>query len=212
MVRTSEDKTIDQFLTLYVINECYKTYNLRGLSETKLQKLIFLSEKKLIDQSWKALNYNFMKFFHGPFSSELRSNLERFVELNYINEPWLKFTNNLTVMLDDFNDLLIKNRDFIKKIDKVLETYAKIPTDKLLRLVYKMPWGRGRTIGSLSMKTPMLYPIKSRKAVKQFVVSENELEDLEICFNQKLSEDIEKAFLEMKQGRKISHETIFGKL
>jgi len=134
------------------------------------------------------------------------------VELNYINEPWLKRNNNLVVILDDFNDLLIKNRDFVKKIDKVLETYAKIPTDKLLRLVYKMPWGRGRTIGSLSMKTPMLYPIKSRKAVKQFVVSENELEDLEICFNQKLSEDIEKAFLEMKQGRKISHEKIFGKL
>ena len=102
MARDIKDQVIDKFLSSYIINKFDENYG-GYLSETKLQKLIFLSEKKLIDKRIKALNYNYIKFYHGPFSNALRNDIATFAENSLIEEPYLNSSN--TILSEYFTDL-----------------------------------------------------------------------------------------------------------
>lgn len=214
MVRTSAEKTVDRLLSLYLINECYETYNLRALSETKLQKLIFLSEKNLIDRRIKAFNYRFVKLLHPTYSSELSGDLTHFVRLKYLSEPWFGQTNKMRMILEDFSGVLRRNRHPLSIIGDVLSRYANIKTNRLVNLVFRMSWRVGRTrmrtIEDLKIGTPLLYPLAPEKAQEVFLITENELEDLEICLNPKISRDLDKAFNEMRRGKILSHAEVFG--
>jgi len=211
MVRTSKEKTTDRLLVLYTINDCYERHNLRALSETKVQKLVFLSEKRLIDNRIKAFNYHFIRLLHPTFSSELRNDLTSFISLGYLSEPWLGQTNRMTMILEDFNDVFQRNRHILSIIDDVISKYASVPTDRLVQIVYRMPW-LSKTVIDLKIGVPMLYPLKEEKAREVFDITEDELADLEICLNPKLSQDLDQAFDEMRKGRLLSHAEVFGKL
>jgi hypothetical protein len=210
MVRTSEEKTIDRLLTLYSINECYEQRKVRGLSETKIQKLVFLSEKSLIDQRIKAFNYRFIRLLHPTFSKELSNDLTSFIRMGCLREPWLERTSKMKMILEDFSSIFERNSHVTRAIDAIVSTYAGIPTNRLVEMVYKMPWARNRVINDLTIGVPMLYPLKHEKARETFTILENELEDLEICLNPKLSREIDQAFNEMRRGRLLSHAEVFG--
>lgn len=212
MARTSEEKTVDRLLTLYLINECYENHNLRALSETKLQKLVFLSEKELIDRRIKALNYRFVRLLHPTYSSELKSDLANLIKLGYLREPWFGQTNRMKMILEDFSEVFRRNRSLLMVIDKVLSTYARIRTNILISLVYRVLWARGKTIHDLKLGTPLLYPLKYEKARKVFKITEDELEDLEICLNPKISKGLDLALDEMRKGKLLAHEEVFGEL
>lgn len=212
MARTSEEKTIDRLLTLYFINDCYETYNLKGLSETKLQKLVFLSEKELIDRRIRALNYRFVKLLYPTFSTELRSDLKNFVKLKYLRRPWFGRTNKMKMILEDFGDVFMRNRSIIDVIDEVLSIFAVIRTDRLTKIVDGMTWTRRRTIRDLKKGTPLLYPLKYEKAREVFQITEDEFEDLKICLNPKISRGLDLALDDMRRGRLLSHEEVFGEL
>lgn len=216
MARTSEEKTVDRLLTLYLTNACYENHRLRALSETKLQKLVFLSEKELIECRIKAFNYRFVRLLHPTFSSELRSDLTHFVKLKYLTEPWFRQTNKVRMILEDFSEVLGRNQHLLKIINDVLSKYANIRTNRLVTMVFQMTWQVGRTgirtIEDLELGTPMLYPLTYEKAQEVFQITEEELEDLEICLNPKISKDLDEAFNEMRRGKMLSHEEVFGEL
>lgn len=216
MARTSEEKTADRLLTLYLVKECYQSHRLRSLSETKLQKLVFLSEKELIDNRIKAFNYRFIKLLHPTFSPELRSDLTHLVKQRYLTAPWIGQTNRMRMILEDFSEVLRRNRRILKMIDNVLSTWANIRTNTLVNMVNRLSWRVGRTkmrcIEDLKLGTPLLYPLKREKAHSVFRITEDELEDLEICLNPKITKDLDKAFDEMRRGRLLPHEGVFGEL
>lgn len=216
MARTSEEKTVDRLLTLYLVNECYQSHHLRALSETKLQKLVFLSEKELIDNRIKAFNYRFVKLLHPSYSPELSSDLTHFVKLKYLAEPWFGQTHKMRLILEDFSEVFSRNRHVLRLIDDVLSRYASIRTNYLVNMVFRMPWRITRygmrTIKDLKIGTPLLYPLTPEKAQETFQITEEELEDLEICLNPKISRDLDKAFNEMRGGKMLSHEEVFGEL
>ena len=210
--RTSEEKTIDRLLTLYCINECAERFGVSHLSETKLQKLVFLSEKELIDRRIKAFNYRFIRLLHPTFSPDLRDDLTDFVRFRFLREPWLERTDKMRMILEDFHDVLTENRHSLQVIDEVLSRYSSLRTERLINLVYQMPWSRNKTINDLAMRTPLLYPLKPDKAQETFRISEDELENLEICLNPKISAMFDQAVDDMRKGRLLSHAEVFGKL
>jgi hypothetical protein len=210
MARTSEEKTIDRLLTLYSIDECYKKRKVTGLSETKLQKLIFLSEKRLIDQRIKAFNYRFVRLLHPTFSSELRNDLNDLVKTGYLSEPWLGQTEKMLIILEDFQEVFARNPHITNVIDDIVSTFADIPTNRLVQIVYSMPWTHNKIINELTIGVPMLYPLDPEKAREKFTITENELENLEMCLNPKISGKLDQAFDEMRRGRLLSHAEVFG--
>jgi len=208
--RTPQEKTIDRFLTLYFINECNEKFGVTHLSETKLQKLVFLSEKELVDRRIKAFNYRFIRLLHPTFSPDLRDDLTSFVRFQFLREPWLENTDKARMILEDFHDILAKNQHTLKVINEVLGRYSRMRTERLISFVYQLPWSRSKRINDLAMRTPLLYPLAPEKAQEAFQISQDELEDLEICLNPKISAKFDRVVDDMRKGRLLSHAQVFG--
>lgn len=205
MARSERERLIDRLLTTYIINQCEIEHDVH-LSETKLQKLVFLSEKKLIEDKIKALNYQYMKFLHGPYSNELRSDLSVFSDISYLKGPFINGTPRLRWIIEDFRETFDRNPVIINYIEDVLEEYAGIPTNRLLEIVYAMPWNQGRMIEDLPNKTPMLYPLKSSKATRVFEIENEDLRDLKFCFSERSLDILGEANDDLRKGRLLTHE------
>ena len=213
MARTLLDKTVDQFLTTYLINDVFSRHRLRLLPETKLQKLVFLSEKSMIDDRCKGFNFYFIKLIHGPYSAELKSELNRFTQIGYLNDFGLKPTTNLKMIVEDFQKIIDRNQPFFQKIQRVNDVYALMPLNQLLRIIYSMPWGRGdRTIADIPQRTPMLYPMKPNNIALEFEITENEAENLLLNFDPEAVEGLSQATEDMRKGRVRTYEQVFSDL
>jgi len=213
MVRTFKDKATDYFLTAFLVNNAFTRWNIRFLQDTKLQKLIFLSEKSMIEQCEKGFNFYFIKLTHGPFSEELKNSYDNFSQIKFLNDFGLKPTVHTRMILEDFQDVIKRNQVFFKKIDEVNEQYARMPLEKLLKIIYAMPWGRGtRTIADLPLHTPILYPMKPERISLEFKITDDEAEDLLMNFDPEAIHDLSEAMRDAQEGRWKTYEQVFSDL
>ena len=213
MARTVPDKLIDKLLLLYLVEDTLK--HIRFLIETKLQKLVFLSELLMFRKEEKGFNYTFIKLDYGPFSQEVRRDLGKLIEQAILFERGLRPTKQANFILEDFQNVFERNRPFIEKIEKTTKKYARVPTKKLVRRVHAMhhPYLLPkRTIGSLKPTTPIIYRMDERKASHLFEVKPQELSDLELCFNKQVSRYLEQAMTDVQTKHLLSHEEVFGSL
>lgn len=204
MARTLREKVIDRLLSLYVIDKCQREYNIQSMSETKMQKLVFLAEKRLIENRCKGFNYRFIKLLYPTYSQELESDLNNLASLRFLDGPYYSGNQRTRMILDDFQHVFERNREIGDAIDVTLSKYAPIPTERLVRFVKKMCWKRG-TIDELALKTPLLYPLKEAIARCIFEINDEDLEDLAICVSPKISREMEQAFDELRRGQRLTH-------
>jgi uncharacterized protein YwgA len=211
MARTLKDKAIDYFLTTYLVDNAFSCYDISFLEDTKLQKLIFLSEKSMIDERRKGFNFYFIKLIHGPFSYELKRSYDTLSQINFLNDFGLTPTIHTQMVLEDFHDLIERNRVFFQTIDRVNEQYARIPLKRLLQIVYAMPWGRGsRTIADLPLRTPMLYPMKPNQVQLDFRITNDEAEALLMNFDKDAIRDLSEAMRDAREGKWKTYEQVFS--
>lgn len=212
MARTLPEKLIDRLLLIYQISDALK--HIRFLGETKLQKLTFLSELEMLKEYEKGFNYTFIKLDYGPFSSEVRSDLGQFIQQRILMER-LRPVEEFDFILEDFQEVLKRNRSFLQKMEKINAIYSRVPTRRLVARVHAMyhPYLRPRrTIGSLSPRTPIIYRMSVHDASKVFEVTPEELADLEMCFDKKISRSIHEAMKDAKTKHLLSHKEVFGTL
>lgn len=210
MARTLLEKAIDQFLTLYLINDAFCRWDLPLLPNTKLQKLVFLSEKAMIDEREKGFNFYFIKLIHGPFSQELENDLGKLVENGFIDDKELRPTSNTKAILDDFGDMVLKNPTFLEKVNIVNKQFAGMPLHKLLEIVYAMSWGESQTIADLPQRTPMLYPMKPEIVRTGFQITEHEAESLLMNFDPDAIKDLSEAMRDAREGKWRTYEQVFS--
>lgn len=208
MARTSKDKAVDRFLTLYLVNDAFSRKGLRSLPATRLQKLVFLSEWPMIRERKKAFNFYFIKLIHGPFSQELKEDSRKLVQAKLLQGQWFVPTGNAKLLLDDFRDLVERNESFVQYIRSVNDVCAQIPLKQLLAMIYQLPWRGGKTIADLPLRTPMLYPMKPERVVSEFDISEEEAEDLLMNFDPKVANDLVQAMKEMQSGKLRTYEQV----
>jgi len=209
MARTIKEKSIDRLLSLYVIDRCRTKHGIKNVSETKMQKLVFFSEKSLNERRYKALNYRFIKLLHPTYSPELKNDLNELAELNFLDGPYFSENEKAQMILEDFHEVFRNNREITDTIDSVVDTYAPISTESLVKKVHNMPWKKG-IIDDLKNRTPLVYPIKTKRARRVFQISEEDLEDLAICLSPKISRGMKQAFDELRGGQRLAHEEVFG--
>lgn len=214
MARTIREKAIDHLLTIYLINDVFSRKNLHLLPSTKLQKLVFLSEKQMIDKREKGFNFYFIKLVHGPFSQELENDLGKLVQDGFISDLGLKPMVNAKLILEDFQDVIDRNQTFFKKINTVNDNFACMPLQQLLTIIYAMPWGRGKgqTIADLPQRKPMLYPMKPEIVATEFEITDNEAEDLLMNFDPDAIKDLSGAMKDAREGRWRTYEQVFSDL
>lgn len=209
MARTIQEKVIDRLLTLYVINRCRVKHGLSSISETKMHKLIFYSEKRLNESKCKSLSYRFVKLLYPTYSAELRKDLNELAELNFLEGHFFSEKRKAQMILKDFHEVFSNNRGIMNIIDSEVDKYAPIETEALVNQTKKMKWRNG-IIEDLKNGTPLVYPLRPTKARCFFNVSEEEYEDLAICLSPKITKGMAEAFNELRRGQRLSHEEVFG--
>jgi len=208
MARTLREKATDRFLTAYLISDAFSRKQVSFLPATKLQKLVFLSEKPMINNRVKGFNFCFIKFLQGPFSQELEGDTAKLVQVGLIDDRWLEPTEQMKTLLEDFNELIDRNQSVFKYIRDTNDEFAPIPLDKLLDIIYAMSWKGGKTIADLPLRTPMLYPMKPKNVDLEFDITDEEAEDLLMNFDPKTISDFERAMGEMKTSKLRSYEQV----
>jgi hypothetical protein len=209
MARTIREQVIDRLLTLYVIDRCRKKHGIENVSETKMHKLIFYSEKKLIESRCKTLNYRFVKLLYPTFSAELRKDLAELVELNFLEGPFFSEKVKTQMILEDFREVFANNREIMGLIDSQVDEYAPIETEALVKRTKNMKWRNG-IIEDLKNGTPLIYPLKPTRARSFFNIRKEDYEDLAICLSPKISRGMAEAFNELRRGERLSHAEVFG--
>lgn len=211
MARTVKEIVIDRLLTLYIIDRCRATHNIDNVSETKMHKLLFYSEKKLTESKCKGLNYRFVKLLYPTYSAELRGDLQDLSQLGFLEGPYFKEDPKAQAILEDFAHVLKNNGEIIDIIDSEVDRYAPIPTDNLVAQTKRLPWRNG-TIDNLANGTPLVYPLSPTRARCTFRISDEDLADLAICLSPKICAEMEQAFDEMRRGKLLTHAEVFGEI
>lgn len=181
----------DNFLLLYAIQEAS---NIKPVLETRLQKIIYLSE---VD-SWKrgggAFNYDFIKYYHGPYSFELKDDYETLLENNlayYSEEYGYRLKPRAKQIIKEYPAIIIRNEsvfDNIKKNAQLILKYPKREFQTMLDMIYKKrnPLNPKITIGNTELKNPLLDRNLWEKTLSPLQITIEEEESLEILLDPNL--------------------------
>jgi hypothetical protein len=110
MARTVQEEAIDRLFSLYVVDRCRAKHGITYVSETKLHKLLFYAQKRLIECRCKAMTYPFIKLLYPTFSKELRSDLNELLDLGYLSGHYYKEQEKARMILEDFHHIFDDNR------------------------------------------------------------------------------------------------------
>lgn len=161
----------------------------KRFGETKAQKLGYLSEKKMIDNREKGFNYDFIKLPFGPYSEDLKKDIEWLEEQKLIKTTPISDEANIfneshfgRKLLNDFHELFVRNNLFTQKIAEIDRVYATKNSQEIVDYVHSLPhpYMKGRTIGDLKLGTKILYKLSEGKAQIIFNITPEELATLDV--------------------------------
>jgi uncharacterized protein YwgA len=116
------------------------------VGRTRLEKLVFLMQKKIIEQMRLSItlnSYQFRPYNFGPFDENVLDDLESLKLLTLIEghgESAATETYRITEKGKAVINKLITNNKipeiFVEEVKKLTQEYGEIPLDKLLRKIY----------------------------------------------------------------------------
>lgn len=137
-MRKKSEILIDKILLLYLFSVAEKTGGIDG--RLKFQKLVFLSELKLLEKEIKSLHFKFFRHYFGPFSKELWIEYDdlknkKLVNINYtLPEKTKYFLDYVTTILKEINC----NIEIFNIINDTCRKYGRYSGRTLTNIVYKM--------------------------------------------------------------------------
>lgn len=200
------ERVTNNLLLLYLIN----LTNSRGKveDEIKLQKLVFLSQLGLVRKRLKAFSYNFFRWIKGPFSKNLRIDLQALAEANFvkINRNEIQVSGKAKELIKEFTEIFNQNRIFLGDIDRVVEKYATYSPDDIKDEVYSLKVMVPRirqlmTIKEIPPRQLILFKTSDRKARGIFHIPSAWLATLEIVFDKEATSSLERAIDDAVEGR-----------
>ncbi len=208
MVELNEKESIvNHLLLLHLIDVANK----KGRVEDnfKVQKLTFLAQKRLsADNKIKGFGYNFFRWERGPFSGEVNEDLKELARANYISwsDEKIELTECGKELVKECKGVLESNTKILHYIDLVASDYAPLNREELKKRVYGMMIMVPRLrklmkIEDIPKKQIILFKTSENKARKKFEITENWLATLEILFDQKSLESLDRAQRDAKLGR-----------
>ena len=124
-----EDRVVNNLLLLYLIDKSSK----EGIMEDnlKVQKSVFLAQKKFIERKMKGFCYLFLRWHHGPFSADVNNDLSTLKKNKFVNweEDKIYPTDEGKSLLKQCMPLLDENVIFSQVIDNIIEENIKLTPD-----------------------------------------------------------------------------------
>lgn len=140
MVQTLKNWVSNQLLVLYAINRA------NDLTVTRLHKTAFLSQRKSYKTKKSTFNYQFTRMPQGPWSSELKQDLDGLSKSNLLSEEKYKkkdaklyhITYEGENLLYEFSEVIERNQSHIKTIDSQVEKIKEMEYQEMLDYVYSL--------------------------------------------------------------------------
>lgn len=183
----------DQLLLLYVIENAAER---RRLHITRIHKILFLTELETWSKGFGGLDYAFIRLKRGPFSNEVRGDLERLHKRNivrrYHNNRAFKLKKEGRDILREAEPFFTKNKHIFPMIEKNLDYVMEFPfVSSLLEIIYEMPNPiyPEMTIRETPQGKYLLKRQKKPQVIKPFVMTEEEAESFEIILDPNMWRD-----------------------
>jgi len=200
------ERVENNLLFLYLVSEASKAGRVED--DLKAQKLVFLSQKQLVQKRLKAFNYTFLRWHKGPFSKDLANDIKALVKAGMLTriDDKIDLTDAGKEVVARCEELLTKQPEFIVPIKAVAQAYGAIPSDDLKESVYDIsvfvPKLRKVTkIRDIEEKQLILYGLSTKKARKAFNIDENWQATLELVFNKEAQDSLRMAQQDAVEGR-----------
>jgi uncharacterized phage-associated protein len=184
MMRRSEEIIVDNLLLLYLIKRANEKGELYGI--TKLMKLVFLSELKMVREKIKGFNYSFYRWHLGAFTPEIYEDLDYLIENGFVTERQrIELTDEGSILLDEVKELLEKNRNVLRCVDEVVDEFAKNDVYKVMDSVYNIkieePFlGVKRKVRDIPEGYYLICRLDESDADEMFSIDEEWIETLDI--------------------------------
>jgi len=200
------ERVTNVLLLLYLIEKTNRLGKVED--ELKLQKLVFLAQKRLVKKKIKAFSYNFFRWRKGPFSKNLRIDLITLLQTRFlVKKPdRIELTEKAKELLNNCSEILIENQSLLRDIDKVVSARAEYSPEEIKDFVYSMrvTVPRIRQIMSIKNIPPsqlILFKTSDKKARSIFHVDDSWLATLELIFDDEALKSLERAVDDAIEGR-----------
>lgn len=206
--RNIREGITNKLLLLYTIGQTNKQGRMEN--PLKLQKLVFLVQKKLIERKLKGFSYNFFRWFKGPYSAEVSMDLDLLVGGGLVNihEDKIKLAPDGKEVVHSFRELLRggRNQPLMGCIDSILKEHAAMDPEALKDKVYaiKVMVPRIRklmTIQEIPSRQLILFKSSDEKVRQIFEIDEARQGLLELVFDAEALELLKKAQADTREGR-----------
>ena len=199
------DRSVNNLLLLFLVDECNK----RGYVENplKLQKLVFLTQRKSVKRRAKGFSYNFFRWKMGPFSADVNNDLDHLVGCGYLTgEHNITLTPIAKDLLEKSEELFHANPYFATNIRRTAGNYASYRPDELRDRVYRMSVfvpkiRKSMLIKTVPMGTLILFRTSDKKAASKFRIDEDWLATLEMIFDPEALESLKQSQQDAIEGR-----------
>lgn len=200
------ERVTNNLLLLYLIALTNELGNLED--ELKLQKIVFLAQKKLVQKRLKAFSYNFFRWIKGPFSKNLRIDLLDLANANFIRitRDRIDLTKKGKELLEDCATVFETNRFFLEYINSVIERYSRHSPEAIKDHVYSLrlvvPKIREiMSIKQIPLGKLILFKSSDGKSRAIFRIDPARLVTLELNFDIHAISSLEKSMDDAVEGR-----------
>lgn len=189
-------KIVDRLLTLYLYNRVSEQSKMWG--DVKLQKLVFLSEKKMLEEQKRGFHYRFFRWDHGPMSKSLYEDHDFLKSNDLVDSESLQVSDLGESILDDASELLDANEGVVQYIDSVTEEFGSESGSRLKSIVYDLevsPLTSGNSIRveDIPEGVDIYFAIPDRMAERTFSIDDEWMETLDILFTESSREGLDDA-------------------
>jgi uncharacterized protein YwgA len=211
--KTISERVENNLLFLYLVSEASKAGRVED--DLKAQKLVFLSQKKLVQKKLKAFSYTFLRWHKGPFSKDLAEDIKSLVKAGMLTriDDKIALTDAGKEIVARSEELLTKQPEFMVPIKAIAQLYGAIPSEDLKEKVYDISvWvprlKKVMKIRDIEEKQLILYGLSAKKARKAFNLDENWQATLEIVFDKDALDSLKMAQQDAVEGRICDFDTL----
>ena len=207
-----QERVANNLLLLYLIRQA----NRKGKVEDnlKMQKLVFLSQKKFLNRRIKAFSYNFFRWHQGPFSAEVNNDLIALSSRGLVRRRWpIELTKEGRELLEECGELLEINKRFLEIVDGIASDFANLTPSQIKDYVYKMKIFIPRlrevmTVEEVPPRTLILFKPSDKRSKAKFLVDETWCATLELALDQEAVESLKQSYDDAVKGRAYEFRTL----
>lgn len=201
-----KQEILDRFLSLYLFNEVSERSRMWGIM--KFMKLIFLSEKKMVEAQKEGFNHRFFRYDKGPLSTEVYTDYEVLQEQQLITDNGYYISDRGREVLEESSELIEENRSIFEEIDEVVEAFGGFSGSQLKNIVYdvevdRLPTGETIKVRDIPKNHDIIYRLPDELIREKFEIDEGWIDTLEIMMDQEARENLEGAMSDAKTQSSI---------